>query len=102
LRQVKALAGQKAHSDYTLYTVLPGEPANMAKKFPIKPANPERICWGCDKYCPADNLMCGNGTVATLHPSELFGDDWMEWALDAKRADTSVSTSRSESSQTAG
>ncbi|MDU8023859.1 MAG: DUF3079 domain-containing protein, partial [Neisseria sp.] len=23
----------------------------MAKKFPIFPKNPERICWGCDKYC---------------------------------------------------
>ena len=56
----------------------------MAKKFPISPANPQRICWGCDRYCPADQLMCGNGTVATLHPSELFGDDWMEWGLDAR------------------
>jgi hypothetical protein len=58
----------------------------MAKKFPIKPANPERICWGCDRYCPADSLACGNGTVATLHPSELFGEDWMEWGLDANQA----------------
>jgi len=58
----------------------------MAKKFPIKPANPERVCWGCDRYCSADALMCGNGTVATMHPSELFGDDWMEWGLDAKKA----------------
>lgn len=48
-----------------------------AKKFPIKPANPGRICWGCDKYCAADALQCGNGSVATPHPSELFGDDWM-------------------------
>ncbi|MBS0174921.1 MAG: DUF3079 domain-containing protein, partial [Nitrospira sp.] len=23
----------------------------MAKKFPLHPKNPERICWGCDKYC---------------------------------------------------
>jgi hypothetical protein len=58
----------------------------MARRFPIKPANPERICWGCDRYCPSDALMCGNGTVATMHPSELFGDDWMEWGLDAKQA----------------
>jgi hypothetical protein len=55
----------------------------MTKKFPIKPANPERICWGCDRYCPSHSLQCGNGTVATPHPSELFGDDWMEWGLDA-------------------
>ena len=56
----------------------------MPKKFPTHPAHPERICWGCDKYCPADALMCGNGTLATPHPSELFGDDWLEWGLDAE------------------
>jgi hypothetical protein len=56
----------------------------MAKKFPAHPAHPERICWGCDKYCPADALMCGNGSLATPHPSELFGDDWLEWGLDAR------------------
>lgn len=56
----------------------------MTKKFPVKPANPERICWGCDRYCPSHSLQCGNGTVATPHPSELFGDDWMEWGLDGR------------------
>jgi hypothetical protein len=45
-----------------------------------RPRHPERICWGCDKYCPADDLACGNGTVRTQHPCELFGDDWLEWA----------------------
>jgi hypothetical protein len=54
-------------------------PDNMAKKFPIHPKNPERICWGCDKYCPADSLACGNGSERTQHPMELFGDDWNEW-----------------------
>jgi hypothetical protein len=48
-------------------------------KLPLHPANPERICWGCDKYCRADDLACGNGTIRTLHPAELFGDDWLEW-----------------------
>jgi len=51
----------------------------MAKKFPIIPLHPERVCWGCDKYCPADSLACGNGSERTQHPSELFGPDWMEW-----------------------
>ncbi|PQK68826.1 hypothetical protein CG428_23325, partial [Pantoea ananatis] len=23
----------------------------MAKKFPLHPSHPERICWGCDRYC---------------------------------------------------
>lgn len=43
---------------------------------PMRPAHPERVCWGCDRYCPADDLGCGNGTVRTQHPCELFGDDW--------------------------
>lgn len=56
----------------------------MSRKiFPIKPAHPERICWGCDKYCPVDSLACGNGSERTQHPSELFGDDWDEWGLPA-------------------
>lgn len=46
---------------------------------PLHPRHPERTCWGCDKYCPADDLACGNGTIRTLHPVELFGDDWIEW-----------------------
>jgi hypothetical protein len=46
---------------------------------PLHPKNPERICWGCDKYCPADDLACGNGTIRTPHPIELFGPDWIEW-----------------------
>ncbi|MCH8619107.1 DUF3079 domain-containing protein [Undibacterium sp. TS12] len=51
----------------------------MTKKFPILPKNPERICWGCDKYCAADKLICGNGADRTAHPVELFGADWLEW-----------------------
>jgi DUF3079 family protein len=48
-------------------------------KLPIHPKHPERICWGCDKYCPADDLCCGNGTIRAPHPVELFGEDWWEW-----------------------
>ena len=48
-------------------------------KIPLHPKNPERICWGCDKYCPEDAMACGNGTIRTPHPQELFGEDWMEW-----------------------
>lgn len=51
----------------------------MAKKFPLNPPHPERICWGCDKYCPADSMMCGNGSNRTQHPSETMGEDWHEW-----------------------
>ena len=57
-------------------------------KVPLHPRSPERICWGCDKYCPAEDLACGNGTIRTMHPAELFGEDWDEWA-DARAAGTS-------------
>ena len=40
------------------------------------PSHPERVCWGCDQYCRADDLACGMDTVRTPHPVELFGDDW--------------------------
>jgi hypothetical protein len=50
-------------------------------KIPLHPKHPERVCWGCDKYCSADDLRCGNGTIRTQHPIELFGEDWMEWEL---------------------
>ncbi|PYC27827.1 DUF3079 domain-containing protein [Pseudomonas mosselii] len=48
----------------------------MAKRFPNNPSHPERICWGCDLYCPAKALACGNGADRTMHPVELFGEDW--------------------------
>jgi len=51
----------------------------MAKKFPSHPKHPERICWGCDKYCSVDALKCGNGSDRTQHPLELFGEDWTEF-----------------------
>ncbi|MDR1935683.1 MAG: DUF3079 domain-containing protein [Candidatus Accumulibacter sp.] len=51
----------------------------MAKKFPLHPSHPERICWGCDKYCPVDSLGCGNGSDRTQHPVELLGEDWYAW-----------------------
>ena len=65
-------------------------------KIPLHPADPSRTCWGCDKYCPAQELACGNGTIRTLHPVELFGEDWLEW--EAERA---ASASRVESAFTA-
>ncbi len=49
------------------------------KKFPIIPLHPERVCWGCDKYCSANDMLCGNGSDRTPHPVELFGEDWHEW-----------------------
>jgi hypothetical protein len=60
----------------------------MAKKFPINPPHPERLCWGCDKYCPVDSLVCGNGAERTQHPAELFGADWQDWGTDSKKLET--------------
>ncbi len=56
----------------------------MAKPFPLHPKHPERICWGCDRYCGASDLACGNGADRTMHPAEMLGDDWYEqgdWGL---------------------
>ena len=55
----------------------------MAKKFPPAPKNPERICWGCDQYCAATDMRCGNGSDRTQHPAELFGPDWQDWGPGA-------------------
>jgi hypothetical protein len=57
----------------------------MAKKFPLNPKHPERTCWGCDKYCAAGNLQCGNGSGRTEHPAEMLGEDWYkspEWGIE--------------------
>jgi len=50
----------------------------MSIKFPIHPAHPERICWGCDQLCATHAMACAN--ERSPHPSELFGDDWLEWS----------------------
>lgn len=57
----------------------------MAKKFPLHPIHPERICWGCDHYCPANDMRCGNGSSRTQHPAETLGDDWYrygDWGIE--------------------
>jgi hypothetical protein len=57
-----------------------GRPANAGRpRLPLSPRHPERTCWGCTLYCPADQLACGNGTIRTQHPVELFGEDWLDW-----------------------
>jgi hypothetical protein len=48
----------------------------------LHPKYPERTCWGCDRFCSANDLSCGNGTVRTQHPVELLGDDWLEFAKE--------------------
>ena len=60
------------------------------KGAPLQPRHPERICWGCDKYCPAGELACGNETIRAQHPAELFGDDWVDWEKGNERDDLRV------------
>lgn len=50
----------------------------VAKRFPIYPPHPERICWGCERLCPVTHMVCGNGKERTEHPSELFGEGWYD------------------------
>ena len=57
----------------------------MGRRFPLHPAHPERVCWGCERYCAADSMRCGNGSERSQHPCELLGDDWIDFGLDAQR-----------------
>jgi hypothetical protein len=69
----------------------------MAKKFPLHPRHPERICWGCDQYCPADSMNCGNGSERTQHPAEIMGDDWYldgDWGLEISEDGRTVRPTR--------
>jgi hypothetical protein len=77
----------------------PARRQTMAKKFPMHPKHPERICWGCDRYCPTDAMSCGNGSDRTMHPIELLGDDWAsvgDWGFeetdDARHAAQTAAT----------
>ncbi len=68
----------------------------MSKKFPLHPKHPERICWGCDRYCSSADLACGNGADRTMHPAEMLGEDWYlfgGWDIEAPaEADTALNT----------
>lgn len=47
---------------------------------PLRPRFPERICWGCDRRCPANDMACGEDKSRARHPTELCGEDWFEVA----------------------
>ena len=51
----------------------------------LHPKFPERICWGCDRHCPADDMACGSEVVRGAHPCEIFGPDWLEWSEARQR-----------------
>jgi len=74
-------------------TIFPEFP--MAR-MPVHPKHPERICWGCDKYCPVESLACGNGSSRTQHPCELLGDDWYtfgDWGIEVPDAPAATAVS---------
>ena len=48
--------------------------------------------WGCDLYCPANDMRCGNGSDRTPHPAELFGEDWDQWGLETDREPAAPAT----------
>jgi hypothetical protein len=48
--------------------------------YPLHPKHPERICWGCEKLCPANDLRCGKERAA--HPCEDSGDAWYDAETD--------------------
>ena len=55
----------------------------VARPFPLNPKHPERICWGCDRYCADDALACGNGSGRVMHPVETQGEDWyLAWGIE--------------------
>ena len=39
---------------------------------------PRAYLLGCDRYCAASDLACGNGADRTMHPVETFGEGWHE------------------------
>jgi metal-sulfur cluster biosynthetic enzyme len=70
-------------------------------RIPYHPTHPERVCWGCDRYCPADDLTCGNGSERTLHPIELFGEDWLEWSRELMASSSESPTQTNDDSNDA-
>lgn len=75
----------------------------MAKKFPLRPKHPERICWGCDKYCSTEQLICGNGSGRTMHPMELWGDDWYkdgDWGFEIDDRESEDPTAKDSAAPT--
>ncbi|MGB4926907.1 MAG: DUF3079 domain-containing protein [Giesbergeria sp.] len=47
-----------------------------------RPQHPERVCRGCDLYCPVNDKRCGNGSDRAPHPAELFGEYWAQSGIE--------------------
>jgi Protein of unknown function (DUF3079) len=58
----------------------------MPSRLRTDPKHPERVCWGCDKCCSANDLRYGNGADQAQQPSEIFDHDWLPQGLIADLA----------------
>jgi hypothetical protein len=81
-----ALLEEVAGNHPLAWTVVPVTSSWQFPAASVKPRHPERIWWGHDRYCAADDLAGGNGTIRTPHPSELFGEDWLAWPEERARS----------------
>ena len=81
----------QAHGGVTSLSCAPMTTTPPPRRFPLTPAHPERVCWGCDRYCASTQMICGNGSVRTPHPVELFGDDWLQWEAPVAGGDAAAS-----------
>ena len=79
-RSVDSLTIRRAFAHKRIRRSLHGNTlTRMVRRIPERPAHPERICWGCERYCAANDLRCGNGKERAQHPIETFGPDWLEF-----------------------
>ena len=58
-----------------------------AKKFP-KPRASRAVCWGCDLYCPASDMRCGNGRTARRTRQSCLGTTGISGAWRLMGADS--------------
>lgn len=50
-----------------------------------QPQAPRTNLLGMRPDCPVKSLACGNGSERTMHPAELFGEDWCvpgDWGIE--------------------
>lgn len=60
----------------------------------IHPKHPERICWGCAKCCPANDLASREERFT--HPIEFYGYDWLQLEQASAAKTTPVFRERGE------
>ncbi|MEZ4270747.1 MAG: DUF3079 domain-containing protein [Myxococcota bacterium] len=64
--------------------------ADESTRFPLRPKHPERVCWGCERYCSANDMACQK--ERSLHPIEIIGETCANNADDNENKDGSSVT----------